>query len=69
MPKFRIVSPLVVLGEPGDVVEIAESDPVNVRALVKGRALVPVKPKRRKKADDDVPVDEAAPTDDIGGDA
>ncbi len=54
MPKYVVRSALFTLGKPGDVVDLDDVPGLNVRALLKSGAVVPVvdKPKRKKVGDE-----------------
>lgn len=52
MARYKVLSPQFTLGAVGEVVELDESSGLNLRALVKSRALVVVPPKRKKISDD-----------------
>ena len=49
MTKYRVQSPHFTLGEPGDVVDLDDVPGLNVRALVKARAVVPVPDRKPRK--------------------
>jgi len=59
MARYKVLSPQFTLGAVGEVVELDESSGLNLRALVKSRALVVVPPPKRKKASDDVVAEES----------